>query len=125
MCHDTGPPRRRACAPGRPPSPSLAARTGETMSAIATSQARRLVRPARPPDTRLRADPVEYRTVPSVSLVEPEPNNAAATADVIHRLAHAQVIVSGDVNAVGDRDWFRLDLQAGDVVGAALKGQNS
>jgi hypothetical protein len=32
--------------------------------------------------------------------------------------------MSGEVNAVGDRDWFRFDLRAGDVFGAALKGQN-
>jgi len=68
---------------------------------------------------------LEDRTVPSVNLVESEPNNTPATADVIDRLPSTQVIVSGEVNSLGDRDWFRLDLRAGDVIGAAARGQGS
>src|SRR5262249_25685006 len=64
----------------------------------------------------------EDRSVPSVSLLETEPNNTPATADVIDRLPATPVIVSGSVSGLGDRDWFRLDLQAGGVVGAALQG---
>src|SRR5262245_25518808 len=73
---------------------------------------------------RLTVEALEDRTVPSVNIVETEPNNTPAAADIIDRLPATPVIVSGAVNAVGDRDWFRLDLKAGDVIGAALQGRN-
>src|SRR5262249_2773896 len=74
---------------------------------------------------RLAVEPLEDRTTPSVNLVESEPNNTPAAADVIDRLPSTQVIVGGAVNTPGDRDWFRLDLRAGDVLGAAARGQGS
>src|SRR5262245_6522994 len=76
--------------------------------------------------TRARAalEVLEDRCLLSVNLVEAEPNNTPASANVIERLPATQVIMSGEVNSVGDRDWFRLDLREGDVVGAALKGQS-
>jgi hypothetical protein len=93
------------------------------MNATATSKSRRLFRPARQPRTRLGVEALENRIVPAVNFVESEPNNTPATADVIARLPATQVVLSGAVDAAGDRDWFRLDLRAGDVVGAVVKGQ--
>jgi len=94
------------------------------MSSTTTSQTRLRLRSGRRSAIRLRVEALENRIVPAVNFVESESNNTPATADVIARLPATQVIVSGAVNALGDRDWFRLDLQAGDVIGCALKGQN-
>src|SRR5262245_59335135 len=76
------------------------------------------------PRARPALEVLEDRCLLSVNLVEAEPNNTPASANVIDRLPATQVIMSGEVNSVGDRDWFRLDLRAGDVFGAALKGQS-
>jgi hypothetical protein len=67
---------------------------------------------------------LEARDVPSVNVVETEPNNTPATANPIDRLPATQVIVSGSVGGLGDRDWFRFELRKGDVFGAALNGKN-
>jgi hypothetical protein len=74
---------------------------------------------------RLGVEVLEDRTMLSVNLVESETNNTPAAANVIDRLLSTQVIVSGAVNTLGDRDWFRLELQAGDVFGAAARGRGS
>jgi hypothetical protein len=57
-------------------------------------------------------------------MVEREPNNTMAAAQALPRVPEIDVIVDGDVSSPGDRDWFRLDLRAGDVLGAALAGQS-
>src|SRR5262245_50528375 len=74
---------------------------------------------------RPAVEPLEDRTMPSVTLVESEPNNSPAAADVIDRLPATQVLVSGAISEVGDRDWFRLGLHKGDVFGAAVRGHGS
>ncbi|HEY1378503.1 MAG TPA: hypothetical protein VGF55_17015 [Gemmataceae bacterium] len=62
--------------------------------------------------------------MPSVNLTEAEPNNSPATANAIARMPETQVLVSGSVGGLGDRDWFRLQLQPGDVVGTAVTGRD-
>lgn len=77
-------------------------------------------------DRRVRpaVETLEDRTVPSVNLVESEPNNTTATANVVPRLPGEQVIMSGRIETTGDRDWYVLQLRAGDVIGATLNGRN-
>src|SRR5262245_24156461 len=62
-----------------------------------------------------RLEALEDRAVPSVNLVETELNNAPSSANGIDRMPATQVIVSGSISTLGDRDWFRLELQQGDV----------
>ena len=68
---------------------------------------------------RLQVELLEERTVPSVNMVEAEPNNTTAAAQSLPRVLGTNVIVAGDVSSPGDRDWFRVDLHAGDVIGRA------
>src|SRR5262249_55868024 len=75
-------------------------------------------------NTRPTLEELEERNLLSVNLVEVEPNNTPPQANALQRLLDEQVIVSGRVNALGDRDWFRIELKQGDVLGAALNGQN-
>ena len=67
-------------------------------------------------------EPLEVRRLLSVAVAEAEPNNVQAHANGIARLVDDPVHVSGDINAAGDRDWFEIQLQAGDVVGAVVTG---
>src|SRR5262245_26056681 len=82
-------------------------------------QVHRPVQPKRPVRTRLQVEYLEPRFCPSINLVEVEPNDSPAAAQALPRVPDVHVIVDGDISA-GDRDWFRLSLQAGDVVGVAL-----
>jgi hypothetical protein len=66
---------------------------------------------------------LEARKLLSVSPAEAEPNNVRARANVIEHALGDHVLMSGQVNALGDRDWFKIELDQGDVVGAALTGQ--
>src|SRR5262249_14417668 len=60
-----------------------------------------------------------------INVVEAEPNNTTLAADSIERVLGERVTISGHVDSLGDRDWFRIDLQQGDVFGAALSGQKA
>src|SRR3954469_18130123 len=73
---------------------------------------------------RLVVEVLEDRNLLSVNLVEVEPNNTPAAANVIQRVLDSHVLVSGAVNLPGDRDWFGLQLKQGDVFGAALNGKS-
>src|SRR3954468_15537737 len=66
---------------------------------------------------------LETRRLLSVSLSEAEPNNVRTQANTIIRKLDDHVLVSGAVNAPGDRDWFKVQLNPGDIVGGALAGQ--
>ena len=66
---------------------------------------------------------LESRRLLSVSVGEAEPNNVRAQANSINRALHEHVLVNGSIGATGDRDWFRINLQPGDIVGGALAGQ--
>src|SRR5262249_25376897 len=122
--HPLGPGVVPAPSPRRGDRPYLPGRKDTTMNAITTSAARHRARPTRRPVARLRLDVLEDRTVPSVTLTETEPNSTPTAANAIHRMPETQVIVSGRVGGLGDRDWFRLQLQPGDVLGAAVTGRN-
>lgn len=65
---------------------------------------------------------LEMRRLLSVSVTEAEANNAAAKANPIPRTLDEYMLVSGKVNAPGDHDWFKIRLNAGDIVGGALTG---
>jgi hypothetical protein len=67
-------------------------------------------------------EPLEARRLLSATVTEAEPNNLQAHANRISRVLDDPVHVSGDINAAGDRDWFEIQLQAGDVVGAVVTG---
>jgi hypothetical protein len=43
-------------------------------------------------------------------------------ANEIDRMLDENVIVQGEVSALGDRDWFAIELTRGDVIGVALRG---
>jgi hypothetical protein len=68
-------------------------------------------------------EPMEARRLLSVTLTEAEPNNSMAAADVIPRELGASVKVNGKLGALGDRDWFKVTLKAGDVIGAVVRGK--
>src|SRR4051794_18552937 len=70
-----------------------------------------------------RMEPMEVRRLLSVTLAESEPNNSMATADAIPRELEKAVTVGGRINRPGDRDWFKIKLKAGDVIGAATSAQ--
>src|SRR5262245_58695185 len=89
------------------------------MSQRKACQGQRPAQPKRPVRTRLQVEYLEQRFCPSINLVEVEPNDSPAAAQALPRVPDVHVIVNGDISA-GDRDWFRLSLQAGDVVGVAL-----
>src|SRR5436190_11849873 len=67
---------------------------------------------------------LESRQLLSVNLTEAEPNNTMAGATPVARVLDTHTIVSGRVNAAGDRDWFRLQLKQGDVFGASVSGNS-
>jgi hypothetical protein len=66
---------------------------------------------------------LEDRRLLSVNVVESEPNNKMASADVLRRVPDEKVTVNGKIRAAGDRDWFRIELKAGDVFAAAVTGR--
>src|SRR5262245_55399676 len=74
---------------------------------------------------RLFLEPLEDRRLLAINIVEAEPNDTTAAANPIERVLDERVTISGRVNALGDRDWFRIDLHEGDVFGAALSGQKA
>jgi hypothetical protein len=82
---------------------------------------------SRPHPTRLRLEQLEDRAVPSVNVVEMEPNNTMVAANAVPLGFDAgedtAVIVNGGISTPGDRDWFRVELNPGDVIGAALHGK--
>ena len=65
---------------------------------------------------------LEDRRMLSVSVAEAEPNNTTASAQPIARQLGTAVKVTGTLNAFGDHDWFKINLQRGDIFGAALSG---
>ena len=71
----------------------------------------------------LTMEALEVRRLLSTSLVESEPNNSAVRAAPIPRHLEQQVEIRGAIGEIGDRDWFRIKLEAGDVVGAAMTGE--
>lgn len=70
--------------------------------------------------TRQVLESLESRRLLSVSLAESEANDSHESADPIPRVLDEGVEVSGSVDSPGDRDWFKIDLQPGDVFGAAV-----
>ncbi len=77
--------------------------------------------------TPLRVELLEDRCLPSSTIVEAEPNDTVAGANALPLGFDAgeqtAVTVKGDIATLGDRDWFRVDLNAGDVIGATVQGQ--
>jgi hypothetical protein len=69
-------------------------------------------------------EPLESRRLLSVGISEVESNNTRAQATAIPHGQDGQVLVSGRINAPADRDWFKVQLNAGDIVGGALTGQS-
>src|SRR4051812_7454847 len=67
-------------------------------------------------------EPLEARRLLSVSVGDAEPNNLRTEANPINRTLNEHVLVNGTLGALGDRDWFKINLQKGDVFGAALTG---
>ena len=89
------------------------------MSNATSSRHGHRIRPVRP-----AVEVLEDRTLPSVTMLEAEPNDTRADANAIARRVDTPVTVGGEVGSPGDHDWFKVQLQAGDVLGAALKGKN-
>src|SRR4051812_40261106 len=79
-------------------------------------------RPPRP--ARALVEPLEERRLLSVSLAESEPNDTRAAADAVDRVPDTHVVVGGNVNAAGDKDWFKIRFNKGDVFGAAVTGKD-
>jgi hypothetical protein len=71
---------------------------------------------------RITFEHLENRRLLSVSLNEAEPNNLRTQANTINRTLHEHVLINGAINATGDHDWVKINLQQGDVIGAALTG---
>jgi hypothetical protein len=65
---------------------------------------------------------LEARRLLSISVADAEPNNVRTEANPINRALNEHVLVNGTLGALGDRDWFKINLQKGDVFGAALTG---
>ncbi|MHC4406459.1 MAG: hypothetical protein ACYTG0_43085 [Planctomycetota bacterium] len=90
---------------------------------------RPLVKRPRPRSKRLGLESLEPRTLLSVTVAEAEPNDTPAMAQQIPLGFDAgefeNLTVQGHVAATpdGDRDWYRLDLRAGDVLGVMVQGQ--
>src|SRR5262245_17957884 len=82
------------------------------------------VRRQRPPRARPAVELLEKRNLLSINLVEREPNNTMPAANALARILDTQFIVSGQIPSPGDRDWFKVSLEAGDVIGSALSGQS-
>jgi hypothetical protein len=72
--------------------------------------------------TSCKLELLESRRLLSVSIAEAEPNNTSAKANSIPHTLDEHVLVGGKVNAPGDHDWFKIQLNAGDIVGGALAG---
>ncbi len=89
---------------------------------------RRRTQRARVHERHLRMEPLEDRTLLSLTITETEPNDTMWTAEAIplgFDPGEADVItVKGYATAPGDRDWFRVELNAGDVLGATIEGQH-
>ena len=70
----------------------------------------------------LQLERLEDRSVPSANVVEMEPNNAMAMANLVMLGFDAgetsRFVVHGSIAANTDRDWFEVRLGAGDVIGA-------
>jgi hypothetical protein len=67
-------------------------------------------------------EPLEMRRLLSTSLVESEPNNTRAKADAIARQPDEVITIRGKINTAEDHDWFKVRLEAGDVLGVAVTG---
>jgi hypothetical protein len=71
---------------------------------------------------------LEDRAVASVTIVEAEPNDVMSAANLaplgVDAPEHSSVLVLGDTAPLGDRDWFAVHLNAGDVIGATVQGQS-
>src|SRR5262249_49101842 len=78
----------------------------------------------RRPTARRRVERLEDRRLLSSNLVEAQPNDTLAAANAVALVQDTDVIVSGSIPALGDRDWFRVQLNSGDVFGAALSGRS-
>jgi hypothetical protein len=79
-------------------------------------------------ERRLSVEPLEDRTLLSVTVLETEPNDTMLAANPVplgFDAGEANVIaVKGDVPTFGDRDWYAVQLNAGDVFGATVQGQS-
>jgi hypothetical protein len=67
-------------------------------------------------------EPLEPRSLLSAGIVESEPNDGPSEANPVPRVLGGSAHVTGALGAPGDQDWFRIDLMAGDVIGASLRG---
>jgi hypothetical protein len=71
---------------------------------------------------RFALETLETRRMLSVTVHESEPNNTRATADAVQRKLDEDVVIKGKIATSADRDWFKIKLKAGDVLGAAVTG---
>lgn len=60
----------------------------------------------------------------SVILRETEPDNTIENANPIDRMLDETVLVEGSISTLGDRDWFAIPLNQGDVIGVSLNGKS-
>jgi len=67
-------------------------------------------------------EPLEPRRLLSVTIAESEPNTGPAAANPVPRVLDASVHYTGAIDTPGDLDWLKIDLKAGDVFGASLRG---
>ena len=67
-------------------------------------------------------EPLEARRLLSVTVAESEPNGFPPDANPVPRVVGESVHFIGALDAPGDFDFVRIDLQAGDVFGASMRG---
>ena len=67
-------------------------------------------------------EPLEARRLLSVTVAESEPNGFPSQANSVPRMIGEPVHFTGALDAPGDFDFVRIDLQAGDVFGASMRG---
>ncbi len=78
--------------------------------------------------TRLFVERLEPRNLLAASIFEVEPNNSMSAANLLplgfDASEETALTVKGDIASLGDRDWFQVQLNAGDVIGAGVNGQS-
>jgi hypothetical protein len=65
---------------------------------------------------------LEARRLLSVTVAEAEPNDTPPEANPVPRVIGESVHVTGALEAPGSQDWFKIELEVGDVFGASLRG---
>ncbi len=86
-------------------------------------------RSRRSPGARsLRMESLERRTLLSVAVLESEWNGDRDNADEVpiglEPGMESVAVVRGGIDSPGDRDWFRIELNAGDVLGGTVMGRD-